>query len=122
MAGRQSKIGTWLKMLAVGGGVCIGGPAFVFWVQPSDEELFKRYNPELQKKSLNRKFERQKEFDDFVCQLKEFSKSDKPIWIVQEEAARKFKEARLQEDAKKAEEAKARKEAMRKEAGIIGDE
>jgi hypothetical protein len=58
--------------------VCVGGPALVFWVQPTDEELFKRYNPELQKKSLERRFERQQEFDDFVNQLKDFSKSDKP--------------------------------------------
>lgn len=57
--------------------VCVGGPAFVFWVQPTDEELFKRYSPELQKKSLERRHERQQEFDDFVNQLKDFSKSDK---------------------------------------------
>lgn len=58
--------------------VCVGGPAFVFWIQPTDEELFKRYNPELQKKSLERRFERQQEFDDFVNQLKDFSKDDRP--------------------------------------------
>jgi hypothetical protein len=58
--------------------VCIGGPAFVYWVSPTDEELFKRYNPELQKRSLERRYEREKEFDDFVMQLKEHSKSDKP--------------------------------------------
>ncbi|KAK5635793.1 hypothetical protein RRF57_011505 [Xylaria bambusicola] len=48
------------------------------WVQPTEEELFKRYNPELQKKSLERRYEKQKEFDDFVVRLKEYSKSDKP--------------------------------------------
>ena len=41
-------------------------------------KLFKKYSPELQKKSLERRYERQKEFDDFVTQLKEYSKSDKP--------------------------------------------
>ena len=56
---------------------CIGGPALVYYVQPTDEELFKRYNPELQKKSLERRYERQKEFDDFVNQLKDFSKDDR---------------------------------------------
>lgn len=56
---------------------CIGGPALVYYVQPTDEELFKRYNPELQKKSLNRRYERQKEFDDFVTQLKTDSKDDR---------------------------------------------
>lgn len=50
----------------------------MMWVQPTDEELFKRYSPELQKKSLEGRYERQKEFDDFVTKLKEFSKSDKP--------------------------------------------
>lgn len=60
-----------------GGVTCVGGPAFVMWVQPTEEELFKRYNPDLQKKSLERRYERQKEFDDFVVQLKEHAKSDK---------------------------------------------
>lgn len=35
------------------------------------------YNPELQKKSLERRYERQQDFDDFVTQLKEHSRSDK---------------------------------------------
>ncbi|KAI0540398.1 CBP4-domain-containing protein [Xylaria digitata] len=78
MAARSGRLGTWLKMLAVGGGVCVGGPAFVMWIQPTDEELFQRYNPELQKKSLERRYEKQKDFDDFVVRLKEYSKSDKP--------------------------------------------
>ena len=46
-------------------------------MQPTEEELFQRYNPELQKKSLERRYERQKEFDDYVTKLKEYSKSDK---------------------------------------------
>lgn len=118
MAAKSGRLGTWLKMLAVGGAVCVGGPALVLWVQPTDEELFKKYNPELQKKSLERRYEKQKDFDDFVTQLKEYSKSDKPIWVVQEEAARKRKEEMLRKDFLSAEEAKARKEAMRKESGL----
>ncbi len=58
--------------------VCVGGPAITLWLTPTDEELFKKYNPELQKRSLERRYERQKEFDDFVVKLKEYSKSDKP--------------------------------------------
>ncbi|GAP92948.1 putative assembly factor cbp-4 [Rosellinia necatrix] len=119
MTAKTSRLGLWLKMLAVGGVVCVGGPAFVMWIQPTDEELFQRYNPDLQKKSLERRYERQKEFDDFVTQLKEYSKSDKPIWTVQEEAIRKQKEEALRQDFRDAEEAKARQEAMRKEAGLI---
>ncbi|KAI1500008.1 CBP4-domain-containing protein [Biscogniauxia marginata] len=118
MAAKSGRLGTWLKMLVAGGAICIGGPAFVLWVQPTDEELFKKYNPDLQRKSLERRYERQKEFDDFVTQLKEYSKSDKPIWVVQEEAARKRREEMSKRDFASAEEAKARKEAMRKESGL----
>ncbi|KAI0975826.1 CBP4-domain-containing protein [Xylaria arbuscula] len=118
-AAKSGRLGTWLKMLAVGAVVCVGGPAFVMWVQPTDEELFKRYNPELQKKSLERRYEKQKDFDDFVVRLKEYSKSDKPIWTVQEEAARKLRQESLRQDFQNAEEAKARQEAMRKEAGLL---
>jgi len=105
-------------------------------VQPTDEELFQRYNPELQKRSLERRFERQQEFDDFVTKLKEYSKSDKPstyqsprtlwrtsnpvlVWTVQAEAEKeRAKQASATEALKLAEEVKARKEAMRREAGL----
>ncbi|KAK7914582.1 hypothetical protein PG985_012285 [Apiospora marii] len=121
---RKGSLGTWLKMLADaccgnrGTVCCVGGPALVYYVQPTDEELFKRYNPELQKKSLNRRYERQKEFDDFVTQLKTDSKDDRHIWTVQDEARRKYREERLREDAKNAAEAKARQETLRKESGL----
>jgi hypothetical protein len=49
----------------------------VLWVSPSEEELFKKYNPELQKRSLEGRYEKQKEFDDFVTNLKRLSKSEK---------------------------------------------
>ncbi|KAI1328633.1 CBP4-domain-containing protein [Xylariaceae sp. FL0255] len=120
MAAKNSgKYMKYLKMLGAGGAVCIGGPAFVMWVQPTDEELFQRYNPELQKKSLERRYEKQKDFDDFVTRLKEYSKSEKPIWTVQEEAIRKHREESLRQDFQNAEEAKARQEALRKEAGLL---
>ncbi len=53
---------------------------------PSEEELFLKYNPELQKRSLENRYQKQKDFDDFVNRLKEYSKSDKPIWEVQAQA------------------------------------
>lgn len=56
----------------------MGGPALTYWVSPTEEELFKKYNPDLQKKSLANRAEKQREFDDFVGKLKEYSKSDKP--------------------------------------------
>lgn len=76
--------------------MCIGGPALIYYVTPTEEELFlvsffefrvkeahllihlKRYNPELQRRSLERRQEKQEDFDNFVGRLKEYSKSDKP--------------------------------------------
>jgi hypothetical protein len=55
----------------------VGGPALVYYVSPSEEEIFKRYNPELQRRSLEGRIARQEEFDTFVKHLKEYSKSDK---------------------------------------------
>jgi hypothetical protein len=36
-----------------------------------------KYNPELQKRSLEKRKENQENFDEFVNKLKEYSKSDK---------------------------------------------
>jgi hypothetical protein len=48
------------------------------WLTPTEEELFSRYNPELQRRSLENRQQKQEEFDNFVTRLKEYSKSDKP--------------------------------------------
>ena len=48
------------------------------WLTPTEEELFSRYNPELQRRSLENREQKQEEFDNFVRRLKEYSKSDKP--------------------------------------------
>lgn len=76
--------------------MCIGGPALIYYVTPSEEELFsvrrslshtdqlninnamQRYNPELQRRSLEKRREKQEDFDSFVGRLKEYSKSEKP--------------------------------------------
>lgn len=119
----------------------MGGPALTWYLTPTDEELFQKYSPELKKKSLEGRYERQKEFDDFVGKLKEYSKSDKPsklsspdddqtvfvsltvpaVWIVQAEEEKKERQAKLQESLKIAEEVKARKEEMRREAGLSSE-
>lgn len=39
---------------------------------------FQRYNPELQRRSLEKRREKQEDFDSFVGRLKEYSKSEKP--------------------------------------------
>lgn len=44
----------------------------------TEEELFKRYNPDLQRRSLENRLSKQQDFDKFVINLKEYSKSDKP--------------------------------------------
>jgi hypothetical protein len=60
-------------------GVCaFGGPALIYYVTPTEEELFLKYNPELQKRSLENRIGKQEDFDHFVNKLKEYSKSDKP--------------------------------------------
>lgn len=57
--------------------ISIGGPAFVEYIRPTDEELRKRYNPDLQKRAAEQGSRREQEFDDYVTKLKEWSKSDK---------------------------------------------
>lgn len=57
---------------------------------PSEEEIRSRYNPDLLKKSVEGREERQQEFDDFVTRLKEYSKSDKPSMYSVIETARKW--------------------------------
>lgn len=58
--------------------VSVGGPALTYWVVPTEEELRSRYNPDLLKKSIEGRAEREAEFNDFVTKLKQYSKSDKP--------------------------------------------
>ncbi|KAI6248830.1 Assembly factor cbp4 [Erysiphe necator] len=93
------------KMTAVGLGCCIGGPALVIYVTPTPEELFSRYNPELQKRSLQNREKTKEEFDHFAMKLRDYAKHDKPIWLVAEDADRKAREARnLKRQPKKDEE------------------
>jgi hypothetical protein len=110
-----------------------------WYLTPTEEELFQKYSPELQRKSLERRYEKQKEFDDFVGRLKEYSKSDKPskychmlrdppvilmslaVWTIQAEEAERERQARVQQSLKIADEVRARKEEMRKEAGLASD-
>lgn len=58
--------------------IAVGGPALTYYVTPTEEELFKKYSPDLQKKSLANRDQTQAEFNEFVGKLKEYSKSDKP--------------------------------------------
>ncbi|KAF2257272.1 CBP4-domain-containing protein [Trematosphaeria pertusa] len=89
-------VGTYVKAITAGAALCIGGPALVWYVTPTEEEIFKKYNPDLQKRALATREQRQQDFDAFVCQLKEASKSDKPIWVVQKEMEKKRAEENAQ--------------------------
>jgi len=97
-----------------GGICCIGGPALIYYVSPSEEQLFLKYNPALQKRSLENRVQKQEDFDNFVGKLKEFSRSDKPIWQAAAEAERLSKEDKITEQAKLMEEMRKRKEEIRK--------
>lgn len=50
----------------------------MYYVSPSEEELFLKYNPELQKRSLENRREKQEDFDQFVGKLKQYSMSNRP--------------------------------------------
>lgn len=106
---------------ASGAVLCIGGPALVIYVSPTEEALFQRYNPELQKRSLENRIGKQQDFDQFVGKLKEYSKSDKPIWAAAAEDRENQREGRLREQEKLIEEVRKRKEAMKGEVkGVPG--
>ncbi|KAL2830298.1 hypothetical protein BDW59DRAFT_158628 [Aspergillus cavernicola] len=107
--------GTWLKMLGVGIVICVGGPALVQNLRPSDEELFKRYNPDLQKRSLEEGDRREKEFDEYVTRLKQWSKSDKSIWFAAKEMEEKQRAEQEAQRNQVKDEARIQREEMRKE-------
>ncbi|RAK96868.1 uncharacterized protein BO80DRAFT_390861 [Aspergillus ibericus CBS 121593] len=115
----MSRAGTWMKMLGCGIVICVGGPAFVQYIRPTDEELFKRYNPDLQKRSLEEGDRRARDFDEYVGKLKQWSKSDKHIWFAAQEQQ---EQKRLEVEANRSqakEDAKVQREEMRKE--LLGE-
>ncbi|PHH76513.1 hypothetical protein CDD80_1484 [Ophiocordyceps camponoti-rufipedis] len=108
----------WGKMLIGGTLVSVGGPALVVYLTPTEEEIRSRYNPDLRKRSIETKEERQQEFDEFVTRLKTYSKSDKPIWVVMKEEEQRRKQAALEAGRTQQREADARRDEMRREAGL----
>ncbi|KAG6088204.1 hypothetical protein E4U31_000243 [Claviceps sp. LM219 group G6] len=87
-------------------------------LMPTQDELRSRYNPELLKKSIEEREERQEEFDVFVNRLKEYSRSDKPIWTVMMEEDERQKKAALSAARAQRKEADSQREQMRREAGL----
>ncbi|KAI9852809.1 MAG: assembly factor cbp4 [Thelocarpon superellum] len=95
--------------------MCIGGPALIYWVTPTEEELFKKYNPDLQKRSLANRQARQQDFDDFVGQLKEYSKSDKPIWEAAAEGEARKQDMARRDRTESVDEIQKRREEIKRE-------
>ncbi len=87
----------------------------MYYVTPSEDEIFLRYNPELQKRSLENRAGTQKDFDEFVMRLKKYSKSDKPIWEEVARAERQDKDGKILEQRKLVAEIARRKEEMRRD-------
>lgn len=76
----------------------------MYYVTPSETELFSKFNPELQKRNLELRDKRQQDYQEFLDQLKEYSKSDKPIWVAAADAQAKAKaELARQKEEKEAE-------------------
>jgi hypothetical protein len=84
----------------------IGGPAAMYYLTPGPDELFQKFSPELQASNLANRDRRQRDYEDFVSKLKEYSKSDKHIWEAAAEAQEKARRdielrARQEEEAKR---------------------
>ena len=82
-------------------------------VRPDMEQ---KYNPDLQKRSLENREQKQQEFDDFVNKLKEYSKSDKPIWIVAAEDEARQRANSAEEQRRVAQDIQKRREKIREES------
>ena len=86
------------------------------YVQKIRPNVEQKYNPDLQKRSLENREQKQQEFDDFVKKLKEYSKSDKPIWVVAAEDEARQRANNTDEQKRIAQEIQKRREKIREES------
>lgn len=86
----------WCKILAAPD-LCLTRPADS--ITPSEEEIFQKFNPELQARNLALRDERRKNQQAFLDQLKEYSKSDKNMWVAEKEAQAKAREELVRREA-----------------------
>ena len=86
------------------------------YVQKVRSNVEQKYNPDLQKRSLENREQKQQEFDDFVKKLKEYSKSDKPIWVVAAEDEARQRANNAEEQRRIAQEIQKRREKIREES------
>ena len=87
----------------------------MYYVVPAEGELFKRFSPELQKHNLENRERRQRDYEDFVSKLKEYSKSDKPIWEAAAEAQEKARQELVRRQLEDKEGEARMREEMRRE-------
>ena len=86
------------------------------YVQKVRPDMEQKYNPDLQKRSLENREQKQQEFDDFVKKLKEYSKSDKPIWTVAAEDEARQRANIAEEQRRVAQDIQKRREKIREES------
>ena len=85
----------------------------MYYVTPSEGELFKRFSPDLQKRNLEARERRTAEYLDFAGKMREYSKSDKPIWAAAEETQKKKRAEILEADRVRGEEDERIRREMR---------
>jgi hypothetical protein len=61
-------------------------------VTPSEGEVFAKFNPDLQARNLALRDKRIRDNEEFSRKMIEYSKSDKPVWVVQAEAEKRERE------------------------------
>lgn len=71
----------------------------MYYLTPAEGEVFKRFNPDLQKRNLELRDQRLKNNEEFVSKLIEYSKSDKPIWVVAAEEEKREKAEKIKKMA-----------------------
>lgn len=79
-------------------------------------DTHQKYNPELQKRSLENREQKQQDFDNFVNKLKEYSKSDKPIWTAAAEDEARQRANSAEEQRRIAQDIQKRREKIRDES------
>ena len=86
------------------------------YVQISCANIEQKYNPDLQKRSLENREQKQQDFDNFVTKLKEYSKSDKPIWVAAAEDEARQRANRAKEQQRIAQDIQRRREKIKDES------
>lgn len=85
----------------------------MYYVTPAEGELFQRFSPELQASNLANRERRMRQHEDFMGKLREYSKSDLPIWEAAKQAERRERDGRLE---------KERQEGWERERVMRGEE